>query len=123
MPNLKRNKAITLRITPEEYERVQKKIATANRKNQTDFFLALLDRKPIVVIEDLRAMLQELKRHGNNLNQVSRKLNEYSTFGESATKVMNECWVAYRNINKLEKEVIDALIQRKGEQSEAQKSD
>jgi len=83
----------------------------------------LLDRKPIVVIEDLRPMLQELKRHGNNLNQVSRKLNEYSTFGESATKVMNECWIAYRNINKLEKEVIDAIIQRKGEQGEAQESD
>ena len=83
----------------------------------------MLDRKPIVVIEDLRPMLQELKRHGNNLNQVSRKLNEYSTFGESATKVMNECWIAYRNINKLEKEVIDAIIQRKGEQGEAQESD
>ena len=102
---------------------MQKKIATANKKNQTDFFLALLERKPIIVIEDLRPMLQELKRHGNNLNQIARKLNEYSSFGDSATKVMNECWVAYRAINKLEKEVINAVIQRKSEQGEAQESD
>ena len=121
--NLTRNKAVTLRMTQEELDFFKKQLGTTKPKNQTDFFLAVLRKKPIVVIEDLRPMLQELKRHGNNLNQVSRKLNEYSTFGESATKVMNECWVAYRNINKLEKEVIDALIQRKGEQSEAQESD
>ena len=121
--NLTRNKAVTLRMTQEEFDFFKKQLGTTKPKNQTDFFLAVLRKKPIVVIEDLRPMLQELKRHGNNLNQVSRKLNEYSTFGESATKVMNECWVAYRNINKLEKEVIDAIIQRKGEQSEAQESD
>ena len=68
-------------------------------------------------------MLQELKRQGNNLNQITRRLNEYSSFGDSATKVMNECWVAYRNINKLEKAVIDALIQRKSEQGEVTESD
>ena len=106
MPNLKRNKAITLRMTPEEYEKVHKKITAANKKNQTDFFLALLERKPIIIIEDLRPMLHELKRHGNNLNQITRKLNEYSSFGDSATKIMNECWVAYRAINKLEKDLL-----------------
>ena len=72
-------------------------------------------------------MLQELKRQGNNLNQVSRKLNETSHFGENATKVMNECWKSYRTItalpNELEKEVIDALIQRKSEQGETPKGD
>ena len=123
MPNLTRNKAMTLRMTPEEYERVQKKIATANRKNQTDFFLALLDKKPIIVIEDLRPMLQELKRQGNNLNQIARKLNETNSFGESATRVMNECWKAYRAITGLEGVIKDAIVQRKGEQSQTQNSD
>ena len=123
MPNLTRNKAMTLRMTPEEYERVQKKIATANKKNQTDFFLALLDKKPIIVIEDLRPMLQELKRQGNNLNQIARKLNETNSFGESATRVMNECWKAYRAITGLEEVIKDAIVQRKGEQSQTQNSD
>ena len=123
MPNLRRNKAITLRMTPEEYERVHKKISTANKKNQTDFFLALLDKKPIIVIEDLRPMLQELKRQGNNLNQISRKLNETSSFGEGATRVMNECWKAYRTIATLEGVVRDAVIQGKSEQGKTQEGD
>jgi len=114
-------------MTSEEYEKVHKKITTANKKNQTDFFLALLDRKPIIVIEDLRPILQELKRQGNNLNQSARKLNETSHFGENATRVMNECWKSYRAISSLqddiEKVVKDALIQRKSEQSETQESD
>ena len=123
MPNLTRNKAITLRMTPDEYDRVHKKIATAAKKNQTDFFLALLDKKPIIVIEDLRPMLQELKRQGNNLNQITRKLNETNSFGESATRVMNECWKAYRAITGLEGVVRDAIIQGKSQQSQAQDSD
>jgi hypothetical protein len=123
MQNLKRNKAITLRMTPEEYDRVHKKISTASKKNQTDFFLALLDKKPIIVIEDLRPMLQELKRQGNNLNQITRKLNETNSFGESATNVMNECWKAYRTITALEGVVRDAVIQGESEQGKTQEGD
>jgi hypothetical protein len=92
--NLTRNKAITLRMTQEELDFFQKQLGTAKPKNQTDFFLAVLRKKPIIVIEDLRPMLLELKRHGNNLNQITRKLNENNSFGESAIKVMNECWKA-----------------------------
>jgi spore cortex formation protein SpoVR/YcgB (stage V sporulation) len=120
--NLKRNKAITLRMTLEEFADFKTKLDRAKQKNQTDFILALLSKKPIVVIEDLHPMLKELKRHSNNLNQVSRRLNETSHFGENATKVMNECWKAYRTITalpaELDKVVINALIKRKGEQDQ-----
>jgi len=119
--NLTRNKAITLRMTPEEFDNFKSKLDKAKPKNQTDFVLSLLHKKPIVVIEDLRPMLHELKRQGNNLNQISRKLNEHHSFGDKAIDVMRECWIAYRNINKLEKVVMDALIQRKIEQSETPK--
>jgi serine kinase of HPr protein (carbohydrate metabolism regulator) len=122
MPNLTRNKAITLRMTPEEFEQFKNKMDRAKQKTQTDFILALLHKKPIIVIEDLRPMLQELKRQGNNLNQISRKLNETNSFGESATKVMNECWKAYRAIGGLEGVLLDAVIQRKVEQGNAQES-
>jgi len=72
-------------------------------------------------------MLKELKRHGNNMNQVSHRLNETSHFGENAAKVMNECWKAYRTITalptELDKVVSNALIQRKGEQGQTAESD
>jgi hypothetical protein len=110
-------------MTPEEFDLFKKKMDKAKQKTQTDFILALLHKKPIVVIEDLKPMLQELKRQGNNLNQVARKLNESNSFGESATRVMNECWKTYRAIGALEGVVLDALVQRKSEQGNAQESD
>ena len=123
MRNLTRNKAITLRMTQEEFDFFQKQMQTSKQKTQTDFFLAVLRKKPIIVIEDLRPMLQELKRQGNNLNQVARKLNETSSFGESATRVMNECWKAYRAIMGLEGVVRDAIVQRKSGQGKTKESD
>jgi len=123
MPNLKRHKAITLRMTPEEFDFFQKQMQTAKQKTQTDFFLNVLRKKPIIVIEDLRPILQELKRQGNNLNQVAKRLNETSHFGENATKVMNECWKSYRAIGSLEGVIRNTIIQRKVQQGEAQKGD
>jgi len=110
-------------MTQEEFDFFKRQIDTAKQKTQTDFFLAVLRKKPIIVIEDLRPLLQELKRQGNNLNQIARKLSETSNFGESATKVMNECWKSYRAIGELEGVVRDAIIQRKVEQSNAQEGD
>jgi len=98
-------------MTPEEFNFFTNQMKTAKQKTQTDFFLAVLRKKPIISIEDLRPMLQELKRHGNNLNQVARQLNESGTFGESAKKVMNECWKAYRAISQLERAVLNAIVQ------------
>jgi len=112
------SKAITLRMTQEEFDFFQKQMQTAKPKTQTDFFLSVLRKKPIIVIEELKPTLQELKRQGNNLNQISRKLNETSSFGESATRVMNECWKVYRTLNGIEEVVKNAFIQRNSKQSE-----
>ena len=110
-------------MTPDEFSFFKNRMDTAKQKTQTDFFLAVLRKKPIIVIEDLRPVLQELKRHGNNLNQIARQLNETSTFGEGATKVMNECWKTYRAISQIERTVLDAIIQGNGGKSQTQESD
>ena len=123
MSNLTRHKAITLRMTPAEFEFFSNQMRIAKQKTQTDFFLAVLRKKPVIVIEDLRPVLLELKRHGNNLNQISRQLNESNIFGEGAKKVMNECWKAYHAITQLERVVIDAFIQGNGGESQTQESD
>jgi len=123
MKNLTRNKAVTLRMTQEEFDFFQNQMKRASQKTRTDFFLAVLRKKPIIVIEDLHPMLQELKRQGSNLNQIARKLNETSSFGESATRVMNECWKAYRAVNGMEETVKNAIIQRRSQQSQTQESD
>lgn len=101
VPNRTRNKAVTLRMTEEEFGFFQKQMETAKQKNQTEFFLAVLSKRKIIVIEDLRPALVELKRQGNNLNQIARQLNEGTEFGEAARSVMNECWKAYRALSAL----------------------
>jgi len=42
MPNLTRNKAITLRMTPEEFDNFKNKMDKAKQKTQTDFILNLI---------------------------------------------------------------------------------
>jgi len=88
-------------MTEEEFTYFQKQMETAKQKNQTEFFLAVLRKRKIIVIEDLRPALVELKRQGNNLNQIARKLNEGTEFGEAARRVMNECWKAYQALTAL----------------------
>lgn len=100
-----RNKAITLRMTEDEYNFFQGKMETAKQKNQTDFFLAVLRKRKIMVVEDLRPALIELKRQGNNLSQIARQLHEGTEFGAAARRVMNECWKAYRALLALSERV------------------
>ena len=73
--NRTRNKAITLRMTAEELALFQSQFEKSEAKNQTDFVLQLLDEKPIVVNHELSEVLAELKRQGNNLNQIAKQLN------------------------------------------------
>lgn len=77
---------------------VSKPVRKSEAKNQTDFVLQLLDEKPIVVNRELSEVLAELKRQGNNLNQIAKQLNQGTPFGEASKRVMNECWVTYRKI-------------------------
>ena len=101
MQNRTRGKAVTLRMTDEEHCYFLEQMQKSKRKNQTDFFLEVLRDKPIIVVEEIAAALAELKRQGNNLNQVTRALNERGEFGESAKAVMVECWKTYRQLSKI----------------------
>ena len=101
MQNRTRSKAVTLRMTDEEHRFFLERCSLSKHKNRTDFFLDVLRDKPIIVIEELAAVLAELKRQGNNLNQITRNLNERGEFGDSAKAVMNECWKSYRALSGL----------------------
>ena len=84
--NRTRNKAVTLRMTAEELALFQSQFEKSEAK------------KPIVVNRELSEVLAELKRQGNNLNQIAKQLNQGTPFGEASKRVMNECWVTYRKI-------------------------
>lgn len=89
--NKKRPKQITFRASKEEYEIIQKKIKKSGLKQQ-DFLLNMAMEKEIVFVEGLTELLTEVKRQGNNLNQLTRKLysNGYIDYKNELPKMEKE---------------------------------
>ena len=72
--NRKRNQTLTVRLTAAEKDSITQKAAKA-RMCLTDYIVASSLLTEIHVAEDTRPLLTELKRIGNNLNQISTKIN------------------------------------------------
>ena len=72
--NRKRNKTLTVRLTERERNRIISNAMKAGL-NITDYVVKLSLETPIHVAEDVKPMLLELKRIGNNLNQITTKIN------------------------------------------------
>ena len=63
---------LTIRLTPEEKMALQERMYKAVAPSMRDFVLKMCMEGKIVVNEDLRELNQELRRQGNNLNQLVR---------------------------------------------------
>ena len=72
--NRKRNQTLTIRVTAAEKDTIVRN-ATKARMSLTDYIVASSLLTEIHVAEDTRPLLTELKRIGNNLNQISMKIN------------------------------------------------
>ena len=72
--NRKRNQTLTVRLTAAEKDAILRKAEKA-RMSLTDYIVASSLLTEIHVAEDTRPLLTELKRIGNNLNQISMKIN------------------------------------------------
>lgn len=84
--NKKRPKVINFRLTEAETEILKNKIARSG-KNQQAYLAACALQKNITNTDGLKVLLPELKRIGNNLNQITRVLN---TTGQCDTKLIDE---------------------------------
>ncbi len=72
--NRKRNQTLTVRLTASEKEAIIRNAAKA-RMSLTDYIVASSLLTEIHVAEDTRPLITELKRIGNNLNQITTKIN------------------------------------------------
>ena len=70
----KRNKTLTIRLTEQEYDAIIKKVQRSGI-SMTDFLVTAAQQTQIYVAEDTRPLVTELKRIGNNLNQITAKIN------------------------------------------------
>ena len=66
-----RNKSIPIRVTEKELEIIDRKA----KLDRTNFMIAAALGKKITLIEDLKLLLIELSRVGNNVNQLTRLAN------------------------------------------------
>lgn len=62
-------------MTEDEYDKVKQQIEKSGKKQQ-EYLIRAITNKPIVNTDGLKELIPEIKRVGNNLNQISRKANE-----------------------------------------------
>ena len=72
--NRRRDNTLTIRLTSAEKERIERNAKRA-KQSITDYIVLLSLETPIHVAEDVKPLLIELKRIGNNLNQIATKIN------------------------------------------------
>ena len=70
----KRNISIPIRVTEKELSVIDRKAARA-RLTRTEYLITCALGKEITLIEDLKPILADLRRIGNNLNQLTRLAN------------------------------------------------
>ena len=70
----KRNKTITIRVTEDEWCAIMERVLKAGM-NVTDYLVTAATSAQIYVAEDTKPLIMELKRIGNNLNQITAKIN------------------------------------------------
>ena len=73
--NRKREKQIKFYVNEKEYDQIKNKVEKSKLKQQEYLIKSALNKK-IIVIDGLKEILLELSREGNNLNQISKKINE-----------------------------------------------
>ncbi|MGO5066919.1 MULTISPECIES: MobC family plasmid mobilization relaxosome protein [unclassified Clostridium] len=76
--NRKRNKQIVIRATEKELNTIKNKVRKSNLSQNEYLLKCALDKK-ILVVDGLKDLNIELKRIGNNLNQLTKSVHEGKT--------------------------------------------
>lgn len=85
---------ITIRLTPEEKYALEGKMYEAVAPSMRKFVLDMCMNGQIIVNEDLRNLNTELRKQGNNLNQLTRLAHQ----GRIDVIYLNELLDCYRQL-------------------------
>ena len=80
MAKRKRNIVIRFRVTPEEREMIESKMAQFGTSNMAAYLRKISIDGYVVRLDfpELREMVSLLRRSGNNINQIAKRVNETS---------------------------------------------
>ncbi len=102
--NRKRDQTLTIRLTAAEKDAIVKNAAKA-RMSLTDYIVASSLLTEIHVAEDTRPLITELKRIGNNLNQIITKINAGAFQSYNFREVIEMQKAIYKELYRLNRGV------------------
>lgn len=100
-----KSKQINFRVTEKQYTQIQKLAVKSNLTLSTYLITCALD-KDIIIINDLEKTCAELRKIGNNINQITKLYNQgYITTHnfESTNKEIHDIW---QQLNSLTQKVV-----------------
>lgn len=102
--NRTRSKQIVIRLNEAEHDAIKEKIEKSGVSQQKYLIGAAMEKK-IINTDGIKEVIPELKRIGNNLNQIARKCNEGRPIDDETSraiviigKELSEAWLL---LNKL----------------------
>ena len=103
--NRKRGETLTIRLTKAEKAAILAK-SKKGKMNLTEYILAISKDAKIVLPPDTAPIVLELKRIGNNLNQIAAKVNSGVTYVTGLTEVIENQNKVYGLLLKLTEECL-----------------
>jgi len=95
----KKDDVILLRCYKKEKEELREKAKQANM-NMSEYIIALSENKKIFIVDGILELTLELKRIGNNINQIAMVANSQKFVNEhQLERVINEMKKVNRKIN------------------------
>ena len=106
----KRNRVVPVRFSDHELSVIDANAKRA-KMSRTEYLVSAGMDKPIVILDDLKPMLAELRRIGNNINQLTRKANGGEIYVVGLTEINEQLGAVAAGLVAIQKEV-DRLSQR-----------
>lgn len=100
-----KSKQINFRVSEKEYEQIQKRAVKSNLPISTFLIKSALN-KEIIIINDIDILCVELRKIGNNLNQIAKLYNQgyITTYNfDDTNKEIHEIW---QQLNLLTQKVV-----------------
>ena len=95
---------ISTRVTPEQRKIIEEKAYSSYRTPSMYLRDCALDKK-IVVVKGVDEVANELRKIGNNLNQIAREVNSGYLYEVNLTKTRKELKRIWQSLNSLTQEV------------------
>ncbi len=89
-----KNRHFNFRVNEKEYNKIKSKIEKS-KSNTTEYLLKIAMHKDIIVIDGLEEIIMQLRKIGNNLNQLTKLCNQGRLTNinlENVKKEMKSIW-------------------------------